>query len=286
MVRKEKTMKTLLTLASLPFLLSSCMVVDLQWEQGNGVAATEIRSLSSFSRVRMDAPAHVVVKTGPSYAAYVTSDANLTGFIQTDAFAGTLTISMSSGILPTIDPEITIIVPDLKSLTHYGDGLVEIEEDGNFPDVDLTLNGSGDIRYYGTASRLRAVSNGSGNIVLEGYAAELEAELRGSGNIRGENMLAGDADVRSTGWGSAFLDLDYESVLTLDLSGPGRVEWWGAPERLVYNLTGSGKVVEHRGLPKKTAQAKTSAPAGSAKAGAAKQAAGEAGPYEIIAGKE
>ena len=235
------------------------LAVDLQGEAGNGIAATEVRNLPSFDRVRLEAPVHVVVKSGPSYSAYVTSDANLTGFIQTDAFAGTLTIGMSSGISPTIEPEITIVVPDLHELTHNGNGLVEIQEGGHFPDVSLTLNGGGEIRYSGTASRIHATLNGSGNIVMEGYTTLLEADLRGVGEIHGENLLSGDADVDLSGSGFVFLDLDYQSVLNLNLTGSGHVEWWGSPSRLNYNLLGEGKVVEHRGLPKKSAAAKASA---------------------------
>jgi hypothetical protein len=253
------TLRTLGALAVLPMLMTGCTIMDLQYEDGNGVAATEIRSLPSFDRVRLEAPVHVVVKSGPSISAYVTSDQNLTGYIETDAWAGTLTIGMSSDISPTIEPEITIIVPDLRSLTHNGNGLVEIQEDGNFPDMELTLNGGGEIRYSGTATRLSAVINGSGDIVMEGYAAMLEADLRGNGEIHAENLLAGDADVDLSGSGYVFLDLDYQSVLNLNLSGSGHVEWWGAPSRLNYNLTGEGKVVEHRGLPKKSAVAKAGA---------------------------
>lgn len=260
-----KTLKAkpaLLNLALLPFLsllTTSCMVLDMHWEEGNGVAATEIRNLPSFSRVRLDAPVHVTIKSGSAYAAYITSDENLTGYFETDAFAGTLTIGMSSGISPLIEPEITIVVPDLREVVHNGDGTLEIQEDGRFPDVTLTLNAGGEIFYSGTASRLRAVVNGSGDITMEGYTALLEAELRGDGEIHGENMLSGDADVELSGSGYVFLDLDYQSTLNLDLSGSGHVEWWGSPSRLNYNLTGSGKVIEHRGLPKKSAAAKPSA---------------------------
>ena len=281
-------MKTLLALAILPLLLSSCMMVDLEFEQGNSVAATEIRALPSFDRVRLEAPVHVVVKTGPSYSAYVTSDANLTGSIRTDAYAGTLTIGMATGIQPSVETEITLIVPDLRGLTQNGDGLVEIEEDGNFPDVELTVNGAGEIRYSGTAARLDAVMNGSGKITLEGYASLLEADLRGNGEIHGENLLSGDADVGLSGSGYVFLDLDYESVLNLDLSGSGQVEWWGMPAALNYSLTGSGKITEHRVLPKKTAGAKVSASGREAPgtpALAAKRGAAVDRPYEIIAKK-
>lgn len=272
-----KAIPALLTLAILPFLTTSCMVLDLHYEAGNGVAATEIRTLPAFNRVRLDAPVHVTIKSGSAYAAYVTSDENLTGYFDTDAFAGTLTVGMSTGIAPLIEPRITIVVPDLREVVHNGDGTLEIQENGNFPDVTLTLNAGGEIFYSGTASRLRAVVNGSGDITMEGYTALLEAELRGNGEIHGENMLSGDADVELSGSGYVFLDMDYQSTLNVDLSGSGHVEWWGAPSRINYNLTGSGRVIEHRGLPKKSAAAKASAGLAKASGGAVAEGSTAAG---------
>jgi Putative auto-transporter adhesin, head GIN domain len=234
-------MKRWLVLALLPLFLSSCMVVDLQWEQGNGVAATEVRSLPAFERVNLEGPVHVIIKTGPAYSAYVTADANLTGYFQTDAFAGTLTIGMASGIQPSVEPEITIVMPELRSLTHNGDALVEIQEDGNFPAVNLTLNGGGTIFYSGTASTLTATLNGSGTIEMEGYASFLDARVRGNGELHGENLLTGDADVELSGAGMALLDLDYQSTLNLELTGSGQVEWWGAPAQENRRRQGSGQ---------------------------------------------
>lgn len=254
-------MKTLATLAALPFMLSSCMILDLQWEQGDGVAVTEVRSLPSFSRIRSDAPVHVTIRTGNEYAAYVTSDGNLSGYFLTDTYGGTLTIGLATAIQPIVEPEIVVVVPNLRAVTHNGDGLVEIEEGGDFPEIDLTLNGNGELRFFGTASTLRATLNGSGDILMDGYAGWLVADSRGMGEIRGEYLLAGDADVELSGSGNVFLDLDYQSVLNLTLSGSGNVEWWGAPSRLDYTLTGTGRVVEHRGLPKQTAGAKKTATA-------------------------
>jgi hypothetical protein len=292
-------MKTWLTLAMLPLFLSNCMVVDGGWEQGaydggqtssgivygNGVAATEIRSLPAFDKVRVDGSVHVIVKTGSSYSAYVTADANLTDWFRTSVSGSTLGISVSSGMRASVEPQITIVVPELRGLTQNAGGLIEIEEDGNFPDVRLTSNGSGEIRYGGTAATLTATLNGWGGIVLEGYAALLVADLRGSGSLHGENLLTGDADVASSGSGAMFLDMDYESTLKLSLSGQGRIEWWGAPAKLDYTLMGSGKVIEHRGLPKKAASAKTATGSADAKAGLAKRGAQAGKPYEMVNGK-
>ena len=264
-------MKAALALtAALPLFFTAC-VVDLNWQTGNGVAVTETRSLSAFTRVELESPIEVTIKTGNTYAAYVTGDENLVSYFETSTFGGVLTISQNYAIDPVIEPHITVIVPDLRAVVHNGMGLVEIEEDGDFPDLSLTLNGGGEIRFSGTASRLTANLNGSGRIYAEGYAALLEANLRGQGEISAENLLAGDADVELSGSGNIYLDLDYGSDLDLALTGSGRVEWWGAPARLHYDLSGSGKVVEHRGLPKKTAGSK----------GAAKAAATDK-PYEIV----
>jgi hypothetical protein len=235
------------------------MVLDVQDAQGNGISATESRSLPAFDRVRLDAPVHVTVKSGSAYQAYVTTDGNLTGYLTTDAVNGTLIIGLPYSIVPTVEPQITVVVPGLHSLTHNGSGTVEIEEGGDFPDLDLTLNGSGDIRFSGTATNLSATLNGSGSIDLEGFAVSLTAALTGEGAIHAENLLAEDASVNLSGSGYVYLDLDYQSTLDLSLTGSGRVEWWGSPAHLDYHLSGEGKVVEHRGLPKRSAAGKRSA---------------------------
>lgn len=266
-------MKTWLTLATLPFFLSSCMVMEVQDTRGNGISATEARVLPAFSRVRLNAPVHLIVKPGPSYKAYVTADDNLTGYFTTETWDGTLTIGLPYAIDPSIEPEITVIVPGLRSLEHNGSGTVEVEEDGDFPDLDLTLNGSGEIRFSGTAGALRATVNGAGVIDMEGFAASLAATLRGEGAIHAENLLTEAADVELSGSGYVFLDLDYQSTLSLALTGSGNVEWWGSPSRLDYHLSGTGKVIEHRGLPKRSAAAKR---AGSAQGEAIAPATGAA----------
>jgi hypothetical protein len=261
-------MKTWLTLATLPFFFSACMVLDVQDSRGNGISATEARTLPAFDRVRLEAPVHVIVKSGSAYAAYVTTDGNLTGYLTTETWDGTLTIGLPYSIDPTIEPEVTVIVPGLRSLVHNGNGTVEIEEGGDFPDLELTLNGSGEILFSGTATRLAATVNGAGVIDMEGFAASLSATLRGEGAIHAENLLAEDADVELSGSGYVFLDLDYQSNLSLALTGSGRVEWWGSPAHLDYHLSGEGKVVEHRGLPKRSAAGKTGAQMTAPSAGA------------------
>lgn len=281
-----KTMKSLIaSTAALPFLLTSC-IVSPDWQTGNGVSVTEVRDLPVFSRVELEAPVQVTIKTGREYAAYVTGDGNLVDYFETEASGGVLTISQAYAVDPVVEPHITIVVPDLRSVVHNGMGRVSIEEDGDFPDLSLTLNGGGEIHFSGTASRLRAELNGTGGIYAEGYAAFLEAVLRGQGEVSAENLLTADAEVELSGSGNVYLDLDYGASLDLALSGSGRVEWWGQPASLEYDLSGTGKVIEHRGLPKKTANAKVAAKMASGPAQAkARTATAADKPYEMVNGK-
>ncbi len=260
-------MKHILALIALPFFLTSCTVVDYgpngdygstgnagYARQGDGFSITEKRVLNSYTRVVVEAPFHVTIKNGSGYAIYLTMDDNLTDAIRTEAFAGTLTISLSTAIAPTITPDIVVVMPDIRQLTNNGEAAVDVHEDGNFPDLTLVLNGNGSIDFSGTAAKLSAQLNGSGRIGLDGFAAYLNANLRGSGQILGADLLAEDADVNLSGQGNVDLDLDYGSTLNLSLSGAGNVEWWGTPETLNYSLTGSGRVIEHHGLPKRSAR--------------------------------
>lgn len=255
--------------ALLAFSLLTGCVVNFDWQTGNGVAVTETRHLPAFTRIEMDVPVQVTVRTGSSYAAYVTGDENLVAYLETEAFGGTLTISQSYLMDPVVEPRITVIVPNLRALEHNGMGTVEILEGGNFGDLSLTLNGGGEILFSGTASTLRAANHGSGRIQAEGYADHLVADLSGPGEIGAEYLLVGGADVEVSGSGSVYLDLDYGSYLFVDMLGSGKVEWWGAPSKVDYRMIGTGRVLEHRGLPKKTAAT------GAAKASADK-------PYQTV----
>lgn len=254
-------MKQLLAMLMLPLFLTSCMVsgdwdgtIDGGGHGGHGGTITEIRDLSSFSHVEIVGDIDVYIQTGPRHAAYVTADPEMQDFIETNTFLGVLTIEMAGHTHGSV-PKVVVTLPDLRSVSHDGDGLVAIDEDGQFPDLNLELNAGGEIRFSGTAARLKADLNGAGRIYLEGYADLLRANLRGNGEIRAENLLAGDADVVLGGAGNIFLDLDYSSVLNLALTGSGTVEWWGAPARLNYTLSGTGKIIEHRGIPKRGAGA-------------------------------
>ncbi len=267
-------MKSLIPLLFLFLLITNCMVVDLGSSRGDGIAVTEIRPLSSFSRVDLECAVHLTIKSGPEYAAYVTSDGNLSGYFHTDAFGGVLTVGLTGAIDPVVTPEIVIMVPDIQTVIHNGNGTVEILEGGHFPNLKLQLNGGGDIHFSGTATHLQAQLNGAGKIILDGFAALLTVDLRGSGEVSAENLLVEDADVELSGSGNIYLDLDYESNLNLVLSGSGNVEWWGAPKGLYYNLIGSGKIIEHRGLPKKSANG--------SEVPATKKTAANPGLYELI----
>lgn len=271
-----RKLTSLVALATVPFLLSAC-VVNMEWQTGNGVAVTETRHLPAFSRVELDAPVRVTVMTGNVYQAIVTGDANLVSYFETDAFGGTLTISQDYAVDPVVEPHITLVVPDLASLVHNGMGVVEIPEDDVFPALSLTLNGGGEIRFSGTAGTLKAVNNGYGRIYAEGYAGFLHAVMRGNGEISAEYLRAADADVDLSGSGDVYLNLDYGSELNVSLSGSGKVEWWGAPARLKYDLTGSGEILEHRGLPKKTVGV-----AEKPQAGALAKPAAAGQPYETV----
>lgn len=246
-------MKSLFVLFSLPFLLTQCMVVNTNYLHGDGISVRETRRLDAFTRVDLVCPVHVTIQTGSEYAAYVTSDANLSSYFRTDAFAGVLTIGLEGDIEPVVIPEILLVVPDIRKVVHSGGGTVEILEGGDFPNLDLQLNGPGEMYFSGTAHHLDVNLSGSGAIYLEGFASHLTVNLIGSGEVHADNLLAEDADVDLRGSGSVYLDLDYESTLNVDISGSGMVEWWGAPRTLNYNLFGMGEVIEHRGLPKKSA---------------------------------
>lgn len=137
---------------------------------------------------------------------------------------------------------IEIYVPELSRLRSTGSSLVYGEsfftQDRN---MDITLDGSGEIDFAIDMDNLDIELNGSGYIYLEGNLETLDVELSGSGWVRSFDLESDNADVRIEGSGSA--EVTVVSDLDVFISGSGNVYYKGHPS-VNAEITGSGSVID------------------------------------------
>ena len=188
---------------------------------GSGVAATQARSVPSFTGVDLAGENNVIVHVGASQSVIVHADSNLLGRVTTQVRSGHLVIGTTPGNLNAkTQMFVSVSVPSLDALTLPGDG--NITATGvNSRSLTVALPGSGTIRAAGTTARLDATVGGAGTALLN-------------------QLIAHDAKAALTGDGSILLTATHR--LNANVSGTGTILYSGNPPHVTTTVTGSGTI--------------------------------------------
>ena len=235
--------------------------------RGNGVEATEARTVGSFSEVSANGPFDVAVSTGAP-TVEVTCDENLLPDITTEVQGDTLVIGTreEDGTWILLAPEapchVRVSTPTLRGVGATGSGWLIVR--GEAPDLaEVHSTGSGGVLVEPVilASALRVTATGSGEIELEtievgavelevvgsgrvaiggGSADSLTAQITGSGDLDAPALVVDRADVTISGSGGA--ELTVTGSLEALLTGSGSLVIHGDPPERDVNTTGSGDV--------------------------------------------
>jgi Putative auto-transporter adhesin, head GIN domain len=188
---------------------------------GSGVAATQARSVPSFTGVDLAGENNVIVYVGASHSVIVHADSNLLARVTTQVRSGQLVIGTTPGNLNARTPMfVAVSLPSLDA---------------------LTLNGNGNITVTGiNGRRLIVALPGSGTIRVAGTTAQLEMTVGGEGTALLSQLIAHDAKAALTGDGTIMLTATHS--LNANVSGSGTILYSGNPPHLTTTVTGSGTI--------------------------------------------
>lgn len=187
----------------------------------DGPHRSETRSLESFQRIELDGSASVTVRRGAQQVV-VEGGEKVVKATTTRVQDGTLIIGGDDDATIDFggsDVSVEITVPTLVGVSVDGSGDLDLPElDGG--SLEVSVDGSGNVRGSGTLDELDATADGSGDIDL-GDVTVQRATLDVSGS--------GDADVHVV------------SALDVSVSGSGDVHYAGDPS-VRKDVSGSGDV--------------------------------------------
>ncbi len=226
--------------------------------EGNGDVVTEKRTVVPFNRVESNGSFNVLVVQDSLFDITVQAESNLVPYIRTRVHNNTLEID-SREILFNSEPIwIYVHLPNLYKIELNGSGMMDAS---NFicTDLEVELNGSGDIYCSADVQNIYAELDGSGNIeldldadylearidgsgdyYLEGSVFESDMDINGSGDIHAYNMVINRCFINIAGSGDA--ELYVTDLLDVKITGSGSVYYLGTPT-VNTTITGSGKVV-------------------------------------------
>ncbi len=214
--------------------------------------------LKDFNRVELRAAADVDITVGENYSVTISGDEDMIEEIEVIVRRGRLIIKRkneddrrffnwsSEGYMeavitmPTIegmeingagDTIIRGVDSDELELSINGSGNLDVS--GKTNSLDASINGSGDIDMGEvTGGDIEASINGSGDIDIAGGTCQsIEIKINGSGNVDARQVECQDAEVNVSGSGDSIVYASNQIVF--DSHGSGEVEVYGKPKTVI-----------------------------------------------------
>lgn len=190
--------------------------------QGDGIKQSETRQVDTFQSIRVVGNYQVNVNIGTTQQVSITTDNNLIPYVKTDVRDKTLIIQTKNGVMlqSSTIPQIDITTKQLSDIGVVG---------------SATMNASGI-----NADKFEISTSGTGNANVSGTTDKLKIKLVGSGQIVADNLIAQKAEVNLVGTG--MISVQAVKKLEINLSGAGKVQYYGEPRELEQKISGSGEI--------------------------------------------
>jgi hypothetical protein len=231
---KQFTFYTLLLLAA-----TSC--IDDITIRGNGIVATQGRSVSGFDKVMSSGNFEVHITKGNGFELVLNAEENILPYIETSISGNTLLIDIPGlhNVRNRLPMKVFITVPTLTGVKQSGSG--NITTDYFTTDkMELFISGSGSISTAVDANIVDAFISGSGWLKIAGDANQSNLSISGSGNIDSYDLIVNNCDAIISG--SGYMQVHAIQSIYAKISGSGNIYYSGNPD-IETNISGSGKVI-------------------------------------------
>jgi hypothetical protein len=234
-------MKSTFLFLAIAVLFVSCRFMGGKPVRGNGNITTEQRSVGGFSGVESSGPFDIIISSG-NESVKIEAEDNLLPYIETSLEGDILKVRTKSGywLRPKRDVRIFVSGPAFHLVHLSGSGnIISQEKIHQDTDIELAINGSGDIKLNIEAPKVKARIAGSGNMILNGQTKNFEGTVSGSGDIRAMDFKTEETKVNISGSGDANV---FASVkLDVEVRGSGDVKYRGGAN-VTSDIKGSGSV--------------------------------------------
>lgn len=186
----------------------------------SGIRETREVELPSFSGIDAGGAMDIDIKCGEEQKVEITADKNLIPYIKTEVEDGVLVIKPEKCLHRNNRITISISVPDIKS---------------------LSLSGASDVKIKNVKNDLLNIDiSGAVNVSASGETKNLKVDASGSSDIDMKKLTARSVKIDLSGSSDAKVNAVKE--LDVSITGTGIVTYWGNPEKINQEISGSGSL--------------------------------------------
>ncbi|MBU0743618.1 DUF2807 domain-containing protein [bacterium] len=188
--------------------------------EGSGVMETRSFDLKDFEAIELEGAMDIEVAFGGRQEVAVTLDDNLFDNLELEVNGRTLTVGWDKSCDPDGDCRMRITMRKLKA--------VKIEGAGDIGIRDL----SGDAFAYDLY--------GAGDLEIDGQVGELDITLNGAGDVEARALKAKRVKALVNGVGD--VKVTATESIDARVNGVGEIDYWGEPEREKTRVGGIGEI--------------------------------------------
>ncbi|NEM98400.1 head GIN domain-containing protein [Pontibacter burrus] len=229
----------LLLLLTVTMLFGSCE--DSKCIKGEGAMDTRLLNLDPFRRINVQGDFKVYLTQGTVQKVEIRGEPNILDQVETAVRDDTWKITHAECVRRSKSVEVYITLPAVESLYLNGSGSIEGRSNFTASDLDIELNGSGNVRLDVEAARIISRITGSGKLQLQGITPLHRIDISGSGRVESYDLESESVEVTISGSGIA--QVTAATKLDVSISGSGIVYYKGDPN-VSQRISGSGKVVK------------------------------------------
>lgn len=188
---------------------------------GDGDVVRRARPVLPFNRIELSSAIDIEVTFGQSLSMELEADANLHDLIDAKVEAGTLSIGVTGSLTTENALTMHVQLPHSLEAVH--------------------ITGSGDANLHGLKQeQINLHIQGSGDIRASGVVRKVHGLIQGSGDLKLKKLLAEDADL--TVQGSGDIGATVSKSATATVQGSGDITIFGNPPIRRTHVAGSGDI--------------------------------------------
>ncbi len=215
---------------------------------------TQSSDLDGFTKVRLSTSSDINIEMGSGYSIEMVGDEERIENTILEVKGDTLHIKHKRGRYNYDDDQemvINVVMPDIEGMQINGAGDAIITGVDN-AELELSINGSGDMNVSGKTEKLEIDINGSGDIEMEevagndvsidingsgdvifegGTCQNLEIDINGSGDVEAKELQCVDVNVDVSGSGDS--EVYASNSIEFDSHGSGEVDVYGKPQTVI-----------------------------------------------------
>jgi len=222
------------------FLFFNFTNVPWAWDcvKGKGELVEQTIDLDTFDSFSISSSADVELTKGKQKIVVV-GQSNIIDLLNKDIKNGSWEIDFNKSVCYGKNFTVKITIPEIHKVSINGSGNVSSKSNFDGEELELSINGSGDVQLNIDVKSAETTINGSGSVDVKGTCDSHDITIAGSGDVNCIEMLSKRTNIKIMGSGDC--KVNASDNLDVSVMGSGDVFYEGNPE-LESSIMGSGEI--------------------------------------------